>query len=81
MIVDENTSSDVRASAQNLFNLVIIGIGVIAGSLLAGSIATWAFSGGAMDYQRLFSVPMWAALVCFATLLFCYPATGHKVNA
>ena len=33
MIVDENTSSDVRASAQNLFNLVIIGIGVIVGSL------------------------------------------------
>ena len=31
MVVDENTSPDVRASAQNLYNLVIVGIGVIVG--------------------------------------------------
>ena len=29
MIVDEETTTDVRASAQSLFNLVIIGIGII----------------------------------------------------
>ncbi|MFM7282184.1 MAG: MFS transporter, partial [Planctomycetia bacterium] len=81
MIVDENTSSDVRASAQNLFNLVIIGIGVIVGSKLAGSIAEWASAGGSMDYQRLFSVPLWAALGCLAALLLFYPTPGRKVNA
>jgi nucleoside transporter len=81
MIVDENTSSDVRASAQNLFNLVIIGIGVIVGSVLAGSIAAWASPGGAMDYKSLFSVPMWAALACLAALLVFYPTPGRKVNA
>ncbi|MEY2784833.1 MAG: hypothetical protein RL277_1040 [Planctomycetota bacterium] len=81
MIVDENTSSDVRASAQNLFNLVIIGIGVIVGSKLAGSIAAWASAGGSMDYQRLFSVPLWAALACLAALLLFYPTPGRKVNA
>src|SRR5262245_15089620 len=32
MVVDEETPPDVRASAQNLFNLVIIGIGIIVGS-------------------------------------------------
>lgn len=42
MIVDEETTSDVRASAQSLFNLVIIGIGIIVGSLVAGEVAEWA---------------------------------------
>ncbi len=38
MIVDEQTTPDVRASAQNLFNLVIVGIGIIVGSWFATSI-------------------------------------------
>lgn len=42
MIVDEETTPDVRASAQSLFNLVIIGIGIIVGSLVAGEVAEWA---------------------------------------
>jgi len=73
MVVDEETSGDVRASAQNLFNLVIVGIGVIVGSMIAGQIAEWASAGGAMDYHKLFSVPMWAAIVCLVVLLTFYP--------
>lgn len=43
MVVDEETTSDVRASAQNLFNLVIVGIGIIVGSWFATSIVgRWA---------------------------------------
>lgn len=43
MVVDEETPSDVRASAQNLFNLVIVGIGFIVGSWFAGSlVGGWA---------------------------------------
>ena len=33
MVVDEEASADVRASAQSLFNLVIIGIGVIVAAV------------------------------------------------
>ena len=73
MVVDEETSSDVRASAQNLFNLVIIGIGVIVGSKIAGSVAGWADG----DYTKLFSVPMWASLACLALLLAFYPKQGR----
>jgi nucleoside transporter len=73
MVVDEETSGDVRASAQNLFNLVIVGIGVIAGSLIAGEVAAWASASGTMDYHKLFSVPMWAAMACLVLLLFFYP--------
>ncbi len=43
MVVDERTTPDVRATAQNLFNLVIVGIGIIVGSWFAGSIVgPWA---------------------------------------
>jgi nucleoside transporter len=74
MIVDEHTSSDVRASAQNLFNLVIIGVGIIVGSWIAGAVAKWASASGTMDYTRLFSVPMYASLACLAALLLFYPS-------
>lgn len=80
MIVDENTTPDVRASAQNLFNLVIVGIGIIVGSWFATSVvAGWAQDeAGAMDYRRLFGVPMWIAVGCLAALQAMYPARGRS---
>lgn len=71
MVVDEETTADVRASAQNLFNLVIIGLGIIVGSWFATSVVgEWA--GG--DWTKLFSIPMWMALFCLALLLIAYPS-------
>ncbi|MFM2163960.1 MAG: putative nucleoside transporter YegT [Planctomycetota bacterium] len=80
MIVDESTTPDIRATAQNLFNLVIVGIGIIVGSLFATSVvAKYATAGGSMDYQKLFSVPMYMAIGCFALMLLFYP--GKKKAA
>jgi len=90
MIVDEETTPDMRASAQSLFNLVIIGIGIIVGSMIAGEVAAWASepvlneagapvldadgaATTAIQYTRLFSIPMWASFVCLAALLLFYP--------
>lgn len=75
MVVDEQTTGDVRASAQSLFNLVIIGVGVIAGSYIATSLVpAWARADdGVMNYSKLFSVPMWASVACLAALLVWYP--------
>lgn len=73
MVVDEECSSDVRASAQSLFNLVIVGIGIIVGSLIAGKIAEIATIDDKMDYTKLFSYPMWAALACLVFMLAVYP--------
>lgn len=78
MVVDEETSTDVRASAQNLFNLVIIGIGVIVGSKIAGWVADWASESGEMDFTRLFGIPMWAALACFLLLVIFYPSRSPR---
>jgi nucleoside transporter len=84
MIVDEETSPDVRASAQSLYNLVFIGVGSIVGSQIAAWTASWAQGAGAkLDYadpaqtRALFSVPMWGAIACFAALLVFYPARAR----
>jgi nucleoside transporter len=71
MVVDEETTGDVRASAQSLFNLVVVGIGIIVGSKIATGVADWATTDGLLDFSALFKVPMWAALACLALLLLC----------
>jgi nucleoside transporter len=79
MIVDEESSGDVRASAQSLFNLVIIGVGIIVGSKIAGAVAQITVVDGVQDYKSMFSVPMWGALFCLAMLLMFYlPQGGRK---
>jgi MFS family permease len=75
MVVDEWTTSDIRATAQNLFNLVIVGVGIIVGSLFATSVVGRYASlpdGGGLDYAKLFSVPMWIAVGCLVALLVLY---------
>ena len=80
MIVDEETTGDVRASAQSLFNLVIVGIGIIVGSKIAGAVAEWATVETKLNYTKLFTVPMWAAIACLVLLLMFYPG-GRKSDA
>jgi MFS family permease len=83
MIVDEETSADVRASAQSLYNLVVIGIGIIVGSKVANWIANLAQGeDAALDYALpehtsvLFGWPMWAAVACFIYVFALYPKSA-----
>ena len=80
MIVDEETTPDVRASAQNLFNLVIVGFGIIVGSKIATGVADWAEGENGMDYRMLFSVPLWASVLTLVAFLFLYPS-GRQAKA
>jgi nucleoside transporter len=73
MVVDEEMTPDVKASGQNLFNLVIIGIGIVVGSLIAGQVAGLATVDGTMQYEQLFGWPMWGAVICLVLFLFLYP--------
>ncbi len=89
MVVDEQTTPDVRASAQNLFNVVIVGIGIIVGSWFATSVVgNWATESivtdagetiSQMNYTKLFGVPMWLALACLAALAIFYPRGRQPV--
>jgi MFS family permease len=78
MIVDELCTKDVRASAQSLFNLVIVGLGVIVGNLFAGKVAQIATQkDGSLDFRLLFSVPMFVAIACLVAILLAYPWRGQ----
>jgi nucleoside transporter len=81
MVVDEYCSKDVRATAQNFFNLVIVGVGIIVGSLFATAlVGEWAMVDGVMDYSALFSVPMWLSAACFLMLVVFYPSKKELLN-
>ena len=74
MVVDEETTHDVRATAQSLFSLILFGIGIIVGSKIAGAVADIAATeSGSLDYTLLFSYPMWASVACLAAILVFYP--------
>jgi hypothetical protein len=74
MVVDQYTSKEVRATAQNLFNLVLIGIGIIVGSWFATSVAVRLATdeSGTMSNQTLFAIPMVMAIGCLAILMLAY---------
>ena len=77
MIVDEECTGDVKATAQNLFNLVIVGIGIVVGSLFTTMlVGEWATPEGAKApvYETLFLVPMYMAVGCLLLLLAFYPS-------
>ena len=68
IFVDERCPRDARASAQGLFNLMILGFGPFAGSLLWGWLGdVFRTADGAVDFSRLFLAP--AILALAAALL------------
>jgi MFS family permease len=68
IFVDERCPRDARASAQGLFNLVILGVGPFVGSLLWGWLGdVFRRADGSVDFSRLFLAP--ATLAVAAALL------------
>jgi nucleoside transporter len=76
LVVDENTTSDVRASAQSLFNLLEIGLGTILGHFFSGYMTTVAKDAltKEVNYKLVFGVPMWMAVACLIAHLLFYPS-------
>src|SRR5437899_1180156 len=66
---------DVRSSAQALFNVMILGIGVLAANSLCPKLAEETFAqSGVTDFRHMFLVPLLAALLSAAALaLFFHP--------
>lgn len=79
IFVDEFFPQDARASAQGLFNLLILGIGPLVANFAGPSLLTHftskaADGSEAVDFTGLFQVPMLAALVAAGLLtLFFHP--------
>ena len=82
IFVDAHCPKDIRSSAQGLFNLQILGIGV----LLANTVGPYLIqdvytSNGVTDFHGLFLVPFGAALVAVVMLaMFFRPPTAGPAS-
>jgi nucleoside transporter len=75
IFVDEFFPKDARASAQGLFNLMILGFGPLVANYIGPKLMGETFNtGGVVDFQSLFLVPFSAALVGAVVLaIFFHP--------
>jgi MFS family permease len=75
IFVDEYFPKDIRASAQGLFNVMILGIGVLAANSLCPYLMQTVFThGGVTQFRSLFLVPLSAAILAMVGLaLFFRP--------
>jgi nucleoside transporter len=73
IFVDEHFPKDLRASAQGLFNLLILGVGPFVGSLVWGGLADrFRTPAGEVDFGRLFQAPAWLAVAALALLIVAF---------
>lgn len=82
IFVDAYCPKDIRSSAQGLFNLQILGIGVlIANSICPYLLQSVYTTGDVTDFRGLFMVPLAAAsLAAIGLALFFKPPTARPVE-
>jgi nucleoside transporter len=72
--IDEYTTKDVRSSAQNVFNLIIFGVGVIGGNWFSGWLGHRVTSADkVINWQAFYAIPGAITVVCLLALLVFYP--------
>lgn len=72
IFVDEYFPKDARASAQGLFNFLIIGFGPLVGGVLWPFLQEKLTADGVVDYRTLFLIPSGTALVAAVLLLILF---------
>jgi nucleoside transporter len=70
--VDAVFPKDIRTSAQGLFNLLVLGAGLVIANFWFGSLKAKWTTLGVVDYHKLFLVPTGLALAAMALLLFFF---------
>jgi nucleoside transporter len=77
IFVDAVFPKDIRTSAQGLFNLLVLGAGLVIANFWFGTLkARWTDASGVVDYHKLFLVPTGlAAAATFLLLVFFRPPT------
>lgn len=81
IFVDEYFPKDVRASAQGLFNVMILG----AGALVANSLCPWLMQevftkDGVVDFRSLFLVPCLSAIAASVVLALFFRPPAKKAE-
>jgi nucleoside transporter len=72
IFVDEYFPRDSRASAQSLFNLLILGMGPFIGAFVWGKIADTYTDAGAIDFHKLFLYPAGLAVAAAVLLAVAF---------
>ncbi len=81
IFVDSYFPKDARASAQGLFNMMILGVGALAANSLCPYLGQNIFThGGVVQFKGLFLVPMICSLAAAVglALFFRPPKTGNE---
>ena len=76
IFVDEFFPKDARASAQGLFNFLILGAGPFVAGLIWPQLEGSLKSGDSVDYQKLFLIPAGMAVVAAMLLLVLFNPPG-----
>jgi nucleoside transporter len=82
IFVDAVFPKDIRTSAQGMFNLLVLGVGLVIANFWFGSLkAQWTVNGAA-DYRKLFMVPTALSIAATFLLLFFFkPPTERPQEA
>jgi nucleoside transporter len=82
IFVDAVFPKDIRASAQGLFNLLILGVGMVLASQIFPRLAAAYTVNGEVDYHRLFLIPSGMALagILLLAIFFKPPTFGPEDN-
>jgi MFS family permease len=82
IFADEYFPKDVRASAQGLFNMMVLGVGALVANSVCPYLLQQKFThNGATDFRSLFLVPMFAALLAAVALaLFFHPPPKRQTS-
>jgi nucleoside transporter len=79
IFVDEFFPKDARASAQGLFNLMILGLGPLAANVVGPKLIGETFArNGVIDFKSLFLIPCAAAIVAAITLALFFRPPAKK---
>jgi MFS family permease len=83
IFADEYFPKDVRASAQGLFNMMILGIGALVANSVCPYLMQNVFThAGVTDFRSLFLVPLAAALVAsIGLVVFFHPPKKQQPEA
>ena len=81
IFVDEYFPKDVRASAQGLFNMMILGFGALAANSLCPQLKSWFTQNDTTNFHGLFLVPLAVAVVAAILLaLFFRPPPKQQLQ-
>ena len=81
IFVDEFFPKDVRASAQGLFNLMILGLGPLVANVIGPQLIGVTFkTATGVDFRSLFFVPLAAAIAAAVILLVAFHPPAKKAS-